>query len=325
MCREGITHGEKELMHYKQLIKPLGTTALAILGTYFQSSVCAADLGASSSQPSELPLVAMEKILQVQGTPTNGVLDFEISRDDVGAVHSPLNVTFDSKFEINADAFFQPLSDGQAFLNGDMALKVEEVNPFINQLLAHGLVFQAFHQHLPMNPQIWFVHFRGTGDPLELAQALKDALNVTSTPFPQRPPSHPKTPLDPMRLKNILQADEVSVGGEGVVTAWVYRKDTITIDGVTVNPQANISTSVEFKPLGNDGTAAVVPDFSMTSEETVPVITRMLNDLGWLQGCLYNQETAEQPQLYFDHMLKTGDAYELATEIRQGLDLTDSE
>jgi hypothetical protein len=41
--------------------------------------------------------------------------------------------------------------------------------------------------------------------------------------------------------------------------------------------------------------------------------------------CLYNQETDEHPQLYFDHMLKSGDAYELAREIRRGLDLTDSE
>ena len=51
----------------------------------------------------------------------------------------------------------------------------------------------------------------------------------------------------------------------------------------------------------------------------------MLVDLGWFQGCLYNQETAEHPQLFFDHMLKVGDAYTLAREIRQGLDLTQSE
>ena len=46
---------------------------------------------------------------------------------------------------------------------------------------------------------------------------------------------------------------------------------------------------------------------------------------GWDIGCLYNQETAEQPQLYFDHMVKSGDAYQLAQEIRDGLDLMDVE
>ena len=51
----------------------------------------------------------------------------------------------------------------------------------------------------------------------------------------------------------------------------------------------------------------------------------MLIDRDWSQGCLYNQETAEQPQLYSDHMVKVGDAYQLAAEIREGLDLTASE
>jgi hypothetical protein len=37
---------------------------------------------------------------------------------------------------------------------------------------------------------------------------------------------------------------------------------------------------------------------------------------------LYNQETDEHPQLYFDHLLKVGNAYDLARELRRGLDLT---
>lgn len=86
---------------------------------------------------------------------------------------------------------------------------------------------------------------------------------------------------------------------------------------------ANISTNIEFKPLNADGSScAVVPDFSMDSLEVVPVVKLMLNQLGWYQGCLYNQETNEYPQLFFDHMLKVGDPYQLANEIRQGLNLT---
>jgi hypothetical protein len=93
---------------------------------------------------------------------------------------------------------------------------------------------------------------------------------------------------------------------------------------VLVNPQANVSTNIQFKPRGGSQ-ADVVPDFSMTSLESDAVVSLMLNELGWYQGCFHNQETAEHPQLYFDHMLKTGDAYQLAAEIRRGLDLTRSE
>ena len=285
---------------------------------------------ATSNSSGGLPVDKIEDIIQIQGDIENGILHLEVSRDDIGKVRGPRGpevpkVTFDGAFEINGDIFFQPLGNGQAFLNADMPLKEEELQPFIFTLLKDGLIFQAFHQHLPMHPQVWFVHYRGIGDAISLAKAVSDAISVTTTPLPQAPPSNPKTPLNVSALKTILHADEISVGDEGVVTAWIYRKNTVIIDGIPVNPQANISTNVEFKPLDNNGTADVVPDFSMESKEIVPVVKLMLNQLGWYQGCLYNQETNEHPQLFFDHMLKRGNAYTLAAEIRQGLNLTDAQ
>jgi hypothetical protein len=61
-----------------------------------------------------------------------------------------------------------------------MALKEDEVNPFISALLDNGLVFQAFHQHAPTQPQVWFVHYRGTGKATDLARALRAAIDVTA-------------------------------------------------------------------------------------------------------------------------------------------------
>ena len=96
------------------------------------------------------------------------------------------------------------------------------------------------------------------------------------------------------------------------------------IDGVHVDPDTNIETNVQFRPLDSAATtAAVVPDFSMVADEVMSV-TALMRRLGWLDGCLYNQETDERPQLYFSHMLKVGDPYDLAAEIRAGLDLTES-
>lgn len=137
-------------------------------------------------------------------------------------------------------------------------------------------------------------------------------------------PSHPTTPLDPDRLASILHGD-AQVGDEGVVTVSVSRSDEIVIDGIRVSPEANISTEIQFKPLSSTGSSAAVgPDFSQTSSEVEPVVSLMRRQ-GWFVGCLYDQETNEEPQLYFAHMLKTGDAYTLAAEVRRGLDLTDSE
>ena len=109
------------------------------------------------------------------------------------------------------------------------------------------------------------------------------------------------------------------------MTVTVERTDKIIIDDVRVSPEANIFTEIQFKPLSRSGSrAAVGPDFAMEASEIMPVVSRMRRH-GWFQGCLYNQETNEHPQLYFDHMLKVGDAYELAHQIRDGLNLTDSQ
>jgi hypothetical protein len=271
-----------------------------------------------------LPVSKIEQIIEAQGSVSNGVLNIPIGREDIGHVLGPEGAVFTAAFELHGDLYFQPLRGGRALLNADLALLPQEVNPFISKLLSVGLVFQAYHQHLiDMNPQVWFVHFRGVDTPERLAWRAKAAISTTATPFPQTQPSHPTTPLDADRLASILHGT-AEVGDEGVVTVDVSRRHSVRLDGVIARPETGISTSIEFKPLGGSQ-AVVVPDFSMTSDEVVPVVELMLNDLKWFQGCLYNQETDEHPQLYFDHMLKAGDAYDLAREIRRGLDKTDSE
>lgn len=273
-------------------------------------------------QHGALPADQIQQIVQAEGTVTKGVLSIDIERQDIGDVSGPLGVTFTPAFEVDGTLTFQPLGHGDAFFNGDLALKPEETQGVIDAIIANGLVFQAFHQHyIETMPNVWFIHFRGEGDALTLAMAVHNVLKATSTPLPQTMPANPTTPLDPDKLASILHGD-AQVGDEGVVTVTIDRSDTIVIDGIRVSPEANISSNVQFKPLSSSGSmAAAGPDFSMKSSEVMPVVT-VMRSLGWFQGCLYNQETNECPQLYFDHMLKVGDAYTLAQEVRRGLDLT---
>ncbi len=281
--------------------------------------------GRVRAQDGTLPDKRIQEIVQAEGTVTNGVLSIDIARSDIGDVAGPLGVTFTPSFEIDGTLTFEPLGKGLAFFNGDLPLKPEEANPFIDALIANGLVFQAFHQHyIEMSPQVWFIHWRGVGDPIKLAHAVHNVLKATSTPLPQTMPANPTTPLDPSRLEKILHGS-ASVGEQGVVTVNVSRRGRILIDRVVASPEANISTGIEFKPLASSGaTAAVAPDFSMTGPEVQPVVS-IMKAQGWFVGCLYNQETEEHPQLFFSHMLKTGDAYALAREIRRGLDRTNAD
>jgi hypothetical protein len=274
-----------------------------------------------------LPVKQIEQIMQAPGMVMDGVLNIQIERKDLHVIQripGDGEIPFKPEWENNGSFVFQPLGNGQAIMNGDFGgLLPNEINPFIDKLLESGITFQALHQHYyDLSPQVYFIHFRAIGDPLQIARGLIAAVKVTSTPLPQTSPSHPTTPLPAEELGRILGAP-ASVGGAGVVSVDVPRRNTIILQGVKISPLLNVATMITFEPLGNSGLAAAAPDFSMIASE-VQNVTQVMRRQGWVDGCLYNQETDEQPQLYFSHFVKVGNAVELAHEIRRGLNQTNS-
>lgn len=271
-----------------------------------------------------LPVATVEKIIGAQGQVSDGVLNIEVDRDDITGVVNSHGVPIKPSFQVNANVVFQSAhgwsSDysGGALLNGDLPFRESELQPALDQMLAHGLVFQAMHQHFyDWNPMVWFMHFRGQGDPVQLAKGVRAVLDATSTPLPQSPPANPTTPLDSQRLASIIGASP-TVGADGVVTFEVPRQEPIMLGERAINPYLNVSTTIAFEPLASS--TAVVPDFGMVAHEIDRLVSHM-RSLGWQVGCLYNQETDEYPQLYFSHQFKAGDPYMLAREVRSGLDL----
>ncbi len=261
-------------------------------------------------------------IIQADGMWSNGVFSIEIDRNDIDDVEVH-GVPIKPSFEINGTAYFQFDCAGRIMMNGDMALKPNEIDPWIDALIANNIVFQAFHMHLyDFDPMVWFIHYRAFGDPIQIAHGLKNALNTTSTPFPQTMPSNPTTPLPAEEIGKILGASP-QISSDGVVNYDVPRRNPMWLGGVRINPFLNVQTPISFEPLDNTGKmAAAVPDFGMLQEEVMPVM-RVMRSQGWDVGCLYNQETDERPQLFFSHQFKTGDPIELAKEIRNGLNKMD--
>jgi hypothetical protein len=328
----------KSVITRRRVLALGGVTAAGALATGAGGvSTARADAGQQEHGPllkqhGHLPAQAIQQILQAQGTVTSGILSIDLSRGDIGPVQAPPQVpgvVMDGAFEVDGTATFQPLGDSLAFFNGDLALKETEVEGFIDAILANGLIFQALHQHyIGQSPQVWFVHWRGVDEPHRLATKVHNVLTTTSIALPQTMPTHPTSPLDAKRLGKIL-GGMATIGNEGVVTVNVDRAAPVVIDNyptdhnsVLVEPGANISTNIEIKPLSSTGSqAAAGPDIAQAGTEVMPVQTFMRAH-GWFVGCLYNQETAEHPQLYFTHFLKVGDAYALATELRQALELT---
>jgi hypothetical protein len=300
-----------------------GLAAGMIAGGPLARARAASPAQSAAASTEKLPAKKMEQILEAEGSVSEGVLKVEVDRTDIGTVQLK-GVPITPAFEINGSLNFQPIGGGEAFFNGDLALKAEEIDGFIDAILRNELVFQAEHQHFyDFEPPVWFIHWRGRGEPLALAHAVRDVLAATSIPLPQKEPAHPTTPLEPGRLKRILHGYEASIGREGIVTVYVARRETITIEGVPVQPQTNIATEVAFKPYGH-GEAIVIPDFGMIGAEVNPVVA-VMRAQGWDIGCLYNQETEESPQLFFSHQFNVGDPYKLAEQVRQGFNRMNTE
>lgn len=301
-------------------MQKIGIRLAAVAAAALAGVVAVTGAAAGGAHSSTLPVSAIESALHAKGTLSQHVLSVENDRDELGAHHIH-GVPVTAPFQINGTLAFQPLSGGRALFNADLPLKPSEVNPFIDALLRGHIVFQAEHQHFyDLMPPTWFIHFRAIGDPLTIANAVYAAMRVTSIRLPQAPPAHPHTPFDVGRLKSILGASSAQVGAGGNVTLTLTQKRPVHLGGVLLNQDTNAETNIVFEPLNKTGSrAAAAPDFGMFAwqiQNTISVMRRQ----GWDIGCLYNQETDESPQLYFSHDFKTGDPYELAAEIRHGLD-----
>lgn len=304
-----------------------GLTGGLLAANSFTARALADDNDGSSNSgdttPSEAVQREIEQIIQAQGQASDGVFSIEIDRKDIPNV-TVHGVPIKPSFQINGSLYFQKLGNDQVMMNSDLALKAEEIDPFIGQLISHDIVFQAEHQHLyDYSPLVWFIHFRAAGDPIEIAKGIKAALNTTSTPFPQTLPNNPTSPLPAKQMGDVLGATP-QIGSDGVVNFSIPRAEQIRLGGHRINPYLNVAAPISFQPLDSAGrTAVAVPDFALLACEVNNVIGVMRKQ-GWDIGCLYNQETDEHPQLYFSHQFKTGEPVQLAQEIRAGLNLTHS-
>ena len=172
----------------------------------------------------------IENIIDAKGSTNYGLLQIEIDRNDIHGVTLHGTPILPS-FEINGDLNFQALGGNRVIMNSDLCLKADEIDPFIDAMLAHNIFLQAQHQHFyDFDPLVWFIHFRAIGDGVSVARGVKTALNTTSTPFPQAPPKNPTTPLPAAQMGKVIGAKPL-IGANGVVAFQVPRAETIELGG----------------------------------------------------------------------------------------------
>ena len=247
---------------------------------------------------------------------------FNMPRSDLTVISQGVQIR--PSFALGSWLAFKQSGENEAVAMGDLVLTEEELNRVLAKLQQGGVGQTAVHKHLlEMEPAIWWAHVHGHGNPVEIAQTVREALALTGTPdeSPGGAGAPPELPLDTAQISRILGHPGRNNGG--VYNVSVPRAETIRSMGIEVPPSMGLTTVFNFQPTGG-GRAAINGDYVMTASEVDRVIaTLRAHDIQIVE--LHHHLTDEEPRLFFMHFWANDDAVKLARGLRAALDQTNSQ
>jgi Domain of Unknown Function (DUF1259) len=216
-------------------------------------------------------------------------------------------------------AVFAKYDDG-VMLMGDLVVTEAELPNVTDALQAHGLAQTALHKHLlEQTPPVWWTHVHAMGDPAQLAQGLKAALDATAI-APAAPPPAQQPPIDLDTVGIDAALGRRGTADNGIYRFTVARKDAITDDGHLVPPGFGVTTGINFQPVGG-GKAAINGDLVMTGSEVQNVIGSLRRG-GIAIVEVHNHSLTDNPRLFYLHFWAVSDGVALAKTLRTALDAT---
>jgi hypothetical protein len=128
-----------------------------------------------TSQPANIDMLGIDRILGFRGQDNGGIYQFGIPRaQPVSEQGMALPAPMGSAIAINV----QPTGFNTAAITGDFVLATQEVNPVIGALKEAGIEVTALHSHmLREEPRMFFLHFWANDESLKLARGLRAALD----------------------------------------------------------------------------------------------------------------------------------------------------
>jgi hypothetical protein len=138
-------------------------------------------LQASPSAPParlELDTAALDRIIGKAGKANGGVYQFSFPRAEKIMEEGMVEpASMGTGTGIN----FQPMGAGRAAVTGDFVLIGSEVDPVMRALRSHAIDVTALHSHMiGEQPTLYFMHFWGVGQAIDLATGLRSALDRTN-------------------------------------------------------------------------------------------------------------------------------------------------
>lgn len=291
--------------------------AIILLG----SSACAGSEEGQSQSPTPIDWETVGQAVGKEGELMDGdVYRINLPRSDLSVTSEGVDI--EPGFALGSYAAFKQTGDDEALVLGDLVLTEEEYNRVISKLQEGGIEQTAVHKHLhEESPAIWWTHIRGQGEPQEMAETIRAALDMTTTPLSGGGGGGSQDlGIDTDQLDEIIGRTGRTDGG--LYKYNIGRAESVTLDGTELNAPMGVATVLNFQPTGN-GNAAINGDFAMAEDEVNPVV-RALRENGIEVVSLHNHTLGEEPQIFYMHFWANDDAETLARGLRAALDETNS-
>src|SRR4029079_14534983 len=143
------------------------------------AQVRSAQVAPSIAFPGDIPATSsisaapIEEVFGTQSQSSNGMVKVVIGRKTT--MHG---VDVGNEMGVNTWAAFAG-SDQQAVVDGDFAMHESELQTVLKSMRASGINIVAIHQHMTQEtPRIMFLHYWGKGRAVDLARAVKKAVDT---------------------------------------------------------------------------------------------------------------------------------------------------
>ncbi|WP_082435804.1 DUF1259 domain-containing protein [Desnuesiella massiliensis] len=254
----------------------------------------------------------IKKIFSQEGTTAAGVSKFTFPRYDLKVRID--DIILDPDLALTSWVAFSQLQN-HSMMMGDLVLLEDEVDPVMSSLFESGIEVTGLHNHLLHElPRIMYLHIKGEGDPIKLAQSVRSALALTSTPFKAK--QQPQSKINWSLIENIL--GQKGSHKDNVLQLSFPRTTIISEDGHQLSPAMGISHSINFQSVGEK--VAATGDFVLLANEVNPV-ANILKKNNIAVTAIHNHMLTEMPRLFFMHFWAVDEPEHIAHTLRSALDL----
>ncbi len=204
----------------------------------------------------------------------------------------------------------------RAFVVGDTCMLPEEVNPVLDELRRGNLEIVAIHNHmLGGSPNFIFLHFQGSGSPVDMAKAIRAAWDRMGKQTAAEVPAKAALPAPDWKAVSEAVGLPGTMQKDGMFKIGLPRPQLgTTIDGQAL-PAAGIGLAcwVGFAPC-ECGRTMIMGDTCLLRSELQQAIDAYRKH-GIRIVAIHNHMFGTKPELMFCHFSAEGDAMELARAV----------